>query len=192
MPCAFLSLEQFGVSVRERLQAKALVDYCPSLEEIKFQTVFTMFLMSIKIWRAISFLSVLWTMQGMQFGRKSIILGFGDKFHCETSISGSLEVQTLWPVSRLPIMCISPPVTTQTHFLDNMVCSPHRENFSSYWTSGNFECFVLYVKNLLEHISPNGEVMKALWSHSVASFTLLKSFNEKHKGKTLHPKMNGS
>lgn len=33
----------------------------------------------------------------MQFGRKSIILGFEDKFHFETNISKSLKVQTLLP-----------------------------------------------------------------------------------------------
>lgn len=42
-------------------------------------------------------------MKGMQFGRKSIILGFEDKFHFETNISESLQGQNaLWPLSPDP------------------------------------------------------------------------------------------
>lgn len=44
----------------------------------------------------------------MQFGRKSIILGFADKFHFETNISKSLKVQTLLP-PRSPLFLVRAP-----------------------------------------------------------------------------------
>lgn len=71
------------------------------------------------------------------------------------------------------------------------VFSPHRErDFSSWRTLGSSWCYFLPVENELGYISPNREVNKAQRSHRLEISILLKSFNEKHKGKVLGKKKN--
>lgn len=61
---------------------------------------------------------------GMQFGRKSIILGFEDKFRFETNLSKSPKVQTLLP-PLTPLVLVHAPSANnhKKHIFQSKCCT---------------------------------------------------------------------
>lgn len=122
-------------------------------------------------------------------------LGFGNKFHFETSSPPPSRNPPKYSFSMvgfpIPLVCSPHPITTKTHFLkSHCMCSLHNRerDFSSWQTLGSSWCYFLPVESELGYISPNREVNKAQRSHRLETSLLLKSFNEKHKGKVLAKK----
>lgn len=130
----------------------------------------------------------------MQFGRKSIILDLGlNSIVKPVAPSARNPPKCSFPMAGFPIPPHVPP--TPHHYKNTFskitlyVSSPHRErDFSSRRTLGSSWCYFLPVENELGYISPNREINKAQRSRRLEISILLKSFNEKHKGKVLGKK----